>query len=596
MVLSDLKLYLRLLGYVRPYWRVFAAAIVAMVVVASTEPTLAALAKPMLDSSFVDRDPVMMRWVPVLVILLFAVRGVSSFVSDYCIHWVSQKVVADLRNQMFDRLLQLPTRYYDGQTTGALVSKFTFDVSQVTGAATSAVTVAVKDTLVVTGLLGYLLWVNWRLTLISFIVGPVIVGTIRYFSRRLRAMSRREIAAMGKINHLLEEAVGGQKVVKIFGGQQYESDRFRAGTNEVRRYAMKAVAAAAANVPLTQMAASLAVAVILYLAIDQAAREQTTVGGFVAFLAAMLMLLAPLKRIAQVSQVLQRGLAGCESVFALIDEPVETDAGTTELTRARGDVELRDVTFTYEGASRPAIRNLSLTVRAGETVALVGSSGSGKTTLANLIPRFHVPQSGAILLDGIDTRDLKLASLRANIAHVSQDIVLFDDTVAANIAYGRLAGVSHDRIRAAAVAAHADQFIDAMPEGLDTFIGENGVRISGGQRQRLAIARAFLKDAPVLILDEATSALDSESERHVQAALEELMQGRTTIVIAHRLSTIERADRIVVLREGEVVETGRHAELLARGGAYARLHRMQYERGVEADEPERVAATPPVAG
>ncbi len=581
MVIADLKLYARLLQYVRPYWRTFAISILAMIVVAATEPALPAVFQRLLDAGFVERDPVFMRWVPFFIIALALVRGGGSFVSDFCIHWVGQKLIADLRNAMFDKLVRLPTSYYDNHTTGNLISKFTYDVTLVTGAATNAITVSVKDSLVVAGLFGYLLWLNWRLTLISFIVGPVIVLIIRVFSGRLRAMSRAEQGAMGDLNHLLEEAVGAHKVVKVFDGQEYEQNRFRAGTNRIRRFAMKAVVAAAANVPLTQFAASIAIAVIVYLAIDQAQRDQTTVGGFVAFLAAMLMLLGPLKRIVQVSQSLQRGLAGCEGVFALIDEKPEVDTGSRELGRTAGRIELVNASFTYTGAERPAIRGIALVINAGETVALVGASGSGKTTLANLIPRFYTPQDGKILLDGVDLRDLTLASLRANIALVSQDIILFNDTLAANIAYGRLAGVSRDAVRRAAQAAHALSFIEAMPQGLDTMIGENGVRLSGGQRQRLAIARAFLKDAPVLILDEATSALDSESERHVQEALEVLMQGRTTLVIAHRLSTIERADRIVVLHDGEIVETGRHAELVVRGGPYARLHQMQYERAVE---------------
>jgi ATP-binding cassette, subfamily B, bacterial MsbA len=584
MVIADLKLYARLLRYVRPYWRTFAIAILAMIVVAATEPALPAIFQRLLDVGFVERDPAFMRWVPFFIIALALVRGGGSFVSDFCIHWVGQKLIADLRNAMFDKLVRLPTSYYDHHTTGNLISKFTYDVTLVTGAATNAITVSVKDSLVVSGLFGYLLWLNWRLTLISFIVGPVIVLIIRVFSGRLRAMSRAEQGAMGDLNHLLEEAVGAHKVVKVFDGQEYEQNRFVAGSNRIRRFAMKGVVAAAANVPLTQFAASIAIAVIVYLAINQAQRDQTTVGGFVAFLAAMLMLLGPLKRIVQVSQSLQRGLAGCEGVFALIDEIPEVDSGRRELGRAAGRIELVHASFTYAGAERPAIRGIDLAISAGETVALVGASGSGKTTLANLIPRFYTPQDGKILLDGVDLRDLTLTSLRANIALVSQDIVLFNDTLAANIAYGRLAGVSRDAVRRAAHAAHALSFIEAMPQGLDTLIGENGVRLSGGQRQRLAIARAFLKDAPVLILDEATSALDSESERHVQEALEVLMQGRTTLVIAHRLSTIERADRIVVLHDGAIVEMGRHAELVAREGPYARLYRMQYERAAESAE------------
>lgn len=576
MAPADVKLYTRLLGYVKPYWRVFSLSVLAMMVVAATEPALPALAKPLLDASFVDKDPTMMRWIPIALIGVFLIRGLASFGGDVAMHWVAQKVVMDLRNSMFARLIRLPTRYYDTTTTGVLISKFTYDTGLVTRAATTVITTGIKDSLVVVGLLSYLLYTNWRLTLITLVVGPVIVWIIRTFSTRLRRMSRFEQQAMGDLNQVLEESIGGQRVVKVFDGQAYEQSRFEAATNKVRRFTMKGIVAAAANVPLTQLAAAFAVAAIVYLAIDQAARNQTTVGGFVAFLGALLMLLAPIKRITQISQQLQRGLAGCESVFGLIDEQPEPDTGTRQLGRARGDIEYRDVVFRYGDDDKPALRNVSLKINAGETVALVGASGSGKSTLANLLPRFYAPSSGQVLIDGIPLGEIALPTLRANIALVSQDIVLFNDTIAANIAYGRLAGVSEAQIRRAADAAHATTFIEENPEGFQTLIGENGVRLSGGQRQRLAMARAFLKDAPVLILDEATSALDSESERHVQAALEELMQGRTTIVIAHRLSTIERADRIVVLHEGEIVESGRHAELLARGGRYAALHRMQF--------------------
>jgi subfamily B ATP-binding cassette protein MsbA len=421
-------------------------------------------------------------------------------------------------------------------------------------------------------------YLNWQLTAAALIVGPLIVLIIRTFSKRLRAMSRAEQAAMGDLNHVLEESIGCHRVVKVFGGQEYEAGRLERAVNKVRKFNMKMSVAASANVPLTQIVGSFAVAGIIYFITLQATRDQTTIGGFIAFLGALLMLLAPLKRLTGVSATLQRGLAAAETVFEMIDERAEADAGAAEIGRARGEIEFRNVTFTYAGGGRPALDNVSLRIAAGETVALVGSSGSGKTTLANLLPRFYVPTSGKILLDGADTADLQLASLRANIALVSQDVTLFNDTVAANIGYGRLGTASDADVAGAAEAAHAMGFIREMPEGLQTMIGEDGVRLSGGQRQRLAIARAFLKNAPILILDEATSALDSESERHVQEALENLMVGRTTLVIAHRLSTVERADRIVVLDQGRIAEVGRHDELLARNGIYAKLYRIQYTR------------------
>jgi ATP-binding cassette, subfamily B, bacterial MsbA len=580
---SSLQLYLRLLRYVRPYWAPFAISIAGLIVQAATEPAFPALLKPLLDGSFVQKEQGgLLAWVPLLIVAMFLVRGAASYVSDYASSWIAGKVVMDIRHDMFARLVRMPTQYYDNHSTGNIISRFTFDVFQVTGAATGAITVLVKDSLTVVALLGYLFWLNWKLTLVSLVVTPAVVFITRQFSGRLRTMLRAEQDAMGDLNHALEESIGCHRVVKVFGGQDYEAERFDAGANKVRRYSMKSSAAAAANVPLVQVVMSFAIALIIWLAVRQAVSDETTVGGFVAFITALLLVLQPVRRLSGVNQTLQRGLAAAESVFRLMGETAEPDTGTREIGRARGDIEFRDVSFTYSGVARPALDAVSISMRAGETVALVGPSGAGKTTLANLLPRFYAPDSGGILVDGVDIASLTLTSLRANIALVSQDVVLFNDTVARNIAYGRLSGVHEDEIVAAAEAAHAMQFIREMPQGLATVIGERGVRLSGGQRQRLAIARAFLKNAPILILDEATSALDSESERHVQQALETLMRGRTTLVIAHRLSTVERADRIVVLEAGRVVESGRHAELLAAGGLYARLYHLQYSRPVQA--------------
>jgi subfamily B ATP-binding cassette protein MsbA len=434
-----------------------------------------------------------------------------------------------------------------------------------------------RDSLTIVFLLGFLFYLNWKLTLVALLVGPPAVAITWAISSRLRSMSRAEQTAMGDLNHALEESIGCHRVVKVFGGQDYEGTRFDAGANKVRRFHMKMMASAAASVPLVQIFVSIVLALIIYLAVRQAVANETTVGGFVAFLTALLLVLPPLRRLTGANQTLQKGLAAAESVFRLMDEPPERDTGTREIGRANGEINFRDVGFSYAGSARKALDRVSFSIQTGETVALVGASGAGKSTLANLLPRFYPLDSGQILLDGVDIATLKLGSLRANIALVSQDIVLFNDTVAANIAYGRLAGTSEAEIVRAAEAAHAMQFISEMPEGLATLIGENGVRLSGGQRQRLAIARAFLKDAPVLILDEATSALDSESERHIQAALDMLIKGRSTLVIAHRLSTIQNADRILVLDQGCVVESGTHAALLAANGAYARLYRLQFQ-------------------
>jgi len=574
--MTSALLYRRLLGYVKPYWRAFAASILGMAVAAATEPLLPALLKPMLDGTFVYKDDTVIRLAPFFIVAIFLVRGVATFISTYAINWVGNKVVMDLRDEMFGKLLSLPTRYYDDHATGNLISKLTFDVTQVTAAATTVVTIVVRDSIIIVGLLGWLFYLNWKLTLLSLVMAPVIAYIIRSISQRMRTSSRDSQRAMGDITQVIEESVTAHKVVKLFGGQRYESGRFHEQANWVRRHNMKQAAAAAANVPIVQMVAAIALAVIVYLVTQQAKTDETTVGGFLSFVAAMLMLTAPLKRLTGVSEYLQRGLAAAESVFELLDTESETDTGTISVGRVRGELVFDQVTFAYSDDGRHALNRISLTIEAGENVALVGSSGSGKTTLANLVPRFYSPIAGRILLDGQDISDLKLASLRANIALVSQEVVLFNDSVAANIAYGLSREVSTSEIEAAAMAAHAMEFIRDWPDGLETVVGERGVKLSGGQRQRIAIARAILKDAPILILDEATSALDSESERHVQAALETLMQGRTTLVIAHRLSTIEKADRIVVLQKGEIAEIGTHAELLARKGVYAQLHRIQF--------------------
>lgn len=578
MNMTSSQLYFRLLGYVKPYWRVFAISILGITVVAATEPLVPALMKPMLDGTFVQKDPYLMRMVPIAIILIFLVRGLATFVGTYAINWVGNKLVMDLRDEMFRKLLGLPTRFYDDHATGSLISKLTFDVTQVTSAATTVVTVVVRDVIIIIGLLGWLFYLNWKLTLLTLVMAPVITYIIRALSNRMRTSSRDSQRAMGDITQVIEESVSAHKVVKLFGGQEYESSRFNERTNWVRRYAMKQAAAAAANVPIVQMVAAVALAVVVYLATLQSSTDEITVGGFVSFIMAMLMLTTPIKRLTGVSEYLQRGLAAAESVFELLDTESETDSGTVTINRARGELEFDKVQFAYAPDARPALRDITLHIRAGENIALVGASGSGKTTLANLVPRFYAPTGGMIRLDGHNLADLTLTSLRANIALVSQEVVLFNDTIAANIAYGQMREVSEAEIIAAATAAHAMEFIREWPEGLETLVGERGVKLSGGQRQRIAIARAILKNAPILILDEATSALDSESERHVQAALETLMQGRTTLVIAHRLSTIEKADRIVVLQKGEIVEIGTHAELLGMDGIYAQLHRIQFSQ------------------
>lgn len=572
---QSMALYRRLLQQVLPYRWEFAGAIAAMILTAGTEPLLPALMKPMLDKSFVHKDPQWIHWVPLMLLGLFVVRGVANFISKFAMNWVGNKVVMDLRTQMFARLLHLPTRYFDEYSAGTLISKLVFDATQVMNAATTVVTNLVTDTFVVIGLLGWLVYLNWKLTSVTLLVAPPIAWVVKKFNARLRSVSRDNMKAMGAITTVLDETINCQKVIKVFGGAEVETERFHQASNWVRRLNMKQAAAGAANVPLVQFFAALAIATIVWMASVQAGSDETTVGGFVSFITAMIMLLAPLKRLSDISESLQRGLAAAESVFELIDQVVEQDSGTIVLERAQGTLSFRNVVFSYPHGNRPALANFTLDILQGETVALVGQSGSGKTTLTTLIPRFHAPQSGMILLDGHPLESLTLASLRANIALVSQEVVLFNDTVAHNIAYGPLRSTALIKIKEAAQAAHALEFIEALPEGFNTLLGENGARLSGGQRQRIAIARALLKNAPILILDEATSALDRESERAVQLALEVLMRGRTTLIIAHRLSTIENADRIIVMHEGHIVEQGKHKELLALNGYYTRLQQLQ---------------------
>ena len=573
--MNSKDLYLRLLRYVRPYTRIFALSILGTAAAAATEPMIPALIKPLLDGSFVEKDPQTIRLIPLLLVAVFVVRGVTGFIGSVAINWIAHRVVMDLRDALFGRLLTLPTRYFDDHSAGSLLSRLTYDVSQVMNATTQALITVVKDGLAVIGLLGWMLYLNWKLSLMAFLIAPGIALIVRAVSRRLRRLSRELQELMGDLTHVIDEALQGHKVIKIFGGQDYERDRFHRVNNRTRQFSMKLVAASEASGPLVQLLAVLALGAVIYFASLQSAADQITVGGFVSLFGAMAMLLAPIKRLTKVNEQLQRGLAAAETIFALLDEPPEPDRGTRTIGRARGQVGFQAVSHRYLAEGPEVISQLDLEVQPGETIALVGPSGSGKTTLMALLPRFYEPESGDILLDGVPVRELRLADLRANIAYVSQDIVLFNDTVAANIAYGAGFQASKADILQAAASAHAMEFIQELPEGLDTLIGENGARLSGGQRQRIAIARALLKNAPILILDEATSALDTQSERKVQQALDTLRQGRTAFVIAHRLSTIENADRIVVLDRGRIAEIGNHAELLARNGLYASLYRMQ---------------------
>ena len=576
---SDLQLYLRLMAYVKPYWRWFVVSIISMIILSATDPAIAALMKPLLDGGFVEKDPDIILLVPILIILLFTIRGIAEFASGLSLRWVANQVIMDMRTAMFDRLLALPSQYYDHQVSGRLISKFSYDVTQIKNAASNAITVAVRDTLTILGLLCWMLYLNWELTLISLFSAPAITVLVLVIRKRLRKMGRRVQSTMADISHVLNESIHNHKLIKLFGGKKQEESRFNVVNDANRRYMVKFAVASVATGPGVQLIAAIIFAVIVYIATQDAVKGTLTVGEFISFIAALTMLLTPLRRLVRINEFLQKALAASESIFSLLDMPVEQDTGNRTVKRLQGVIEFRNVSFRYEKSDTPALQNISMLIRAGETVALVGSSGSGKTTIASLLPAFYQVTDGQILLDDCDIREYTLETLRNNIALVSQEIYLFNDTVRNNIAYGSLSGKTEAEIVQAATAANAMEFIKALPDGLDTLVGEKGLLLSGGQRQRIAIARALLKDAPILILDEATSSLDTESERSIQAALDRIRKNRTCIIIAHRLTTIENADRILVIDDGRIVQTGTHRELLEQNGVYARLHQMNTDTG-----------------
>ncbi|WP_260293615.1 lipid A export permease/ATP-binding protein MsbA [Sedimenticola hydrogenitrophicus] len=585
--MTSLAQYKRLLRYVRPHWRIFLVSILGTIVLAATQPAMPYLMKPLLDGSFVEKDPRMIILVPLLLIGLALVQGLATIVSSVAMESVATRVVFNLRELMLQKLLVLPTRFYDNNSAGVVLSKVTYNVEQLTSSASYVIVTLIRDTLSILGLLGLMLYLNWKLTLIAFALIPAVAFFVRVVSKRLRTINRALQKRMGEMTHVLEEVITGNKVIKLFGGQAHEARRFFDSANKVRQFKMKAVLAHNGSVQVNQLVAVCGLALMAYLSAQQSAAGGFTVGEFVAFFGAMAMILSPLKKLTSINNELQRGLAAAESVFELLDEPAEQDQGTADLPSPKGLLEWRSLEFRYEpnGApgdgteTTPTLGDIQLTVAPGENIALVGPSGSGKTTLASLIPLFYRPSRGQILIDGMDISNLPLSVLRANVSLVSQDVFLFNDSVRANIAYGINSNATDEQVREAARAANALAFIEQMPEGFDTTIGDNGVRLSGGQRQRLAIARALLKDAPILILDEATSALDTESEQLIQEAMERLRSGRTTLTIAHRLSTIENADRIVVLKDGRIVETGSHRELLAQQGLYKKLHQLQFSAG-----------------
>jgi len=569
-----LQTYRRLIGYLRPHRGPFAIGVLGMVIFAATDAGWAAFVRFFLDGTFVTRDPDMVWMVPLVLIVLFLLRGIGDFLQTYCPGFVGRQIVKRLRAQIFDRYLHLPIAFFDRQASGVLLSRLTYNTEQVAQATTDSVTVFIRDTLTIIGLIGYLLYLNWKLAAFSLIVGPLIAFLIRRINLLFRRYSRRIQNSMGDVTRVAKEAIEAPRVVRVFNAQDYEAQLFEQVSEHNRRSHMKLMLTKGLSNPVVQSIASVGLAGVLYLATVDAVAGRMTVGEFTSFIAALMLITAPLRRLVNVAGPLQQGIAAAQSIFEILDTPPESTGGSSQIERARGVVEYRDVRFRYPSGSDEVLRGVTFTVRAGETVAIVGRSGSGKSTIVSLLPRFYDVTEGAVLLDGTDVREYTLANLRAQMSLVSQDVVLFNDSISSNIAFGFPA--TAEQITAVARAARVLEFAEQLPDGLNTIVGDRGMLLSGGQRQRIAIARALLRDTPILILDEATSALDTELERQIQEQLEQLMKERTTLVIAHRLSTVEKADRIIVMDGGRMIETGTHAELIARDGQYAVLHRLQF--------------------
>lgn len=572
---SGWALYKRLLGYVRPYWRAFALAVVGYVIYAGASTALAEMMKRLIDG--IQQPTADFRlMLPLFVIGMFAARGLGTFLGTFFMSQVARNLVHALRCDVFNHMMHLPGDFFDAHSSGQLVSRVTYHVEQVTGAATKAITILLREGLFVIGLVSYLLWTNWMLTLLFLAVTPLIGGVVSYTSKRFRHVSRRIQRSMGDVTHVASEALSGYRVVRTHGAEQYEKDRFAAASEVNRQQSLKEALIRAISTPVIQLLVAISLACLVWLAMSPKLLADMTPGEFVAFITAASLMAKPVRQLTDINPTVQKGIAAAGELFGLLEEPAEIDEGTLEAGRFEGRLSFEQVSFRYREDLPDVLCGIDLEVAPGEMVAIVGRSGSGKSTLVGLLPRFYRPTAGRVMLDGVDLTDYRLQPLRRQIALVTQQVTLFNASIAENIAYGE-SSPDPAAVEAAARAAHAHEFIERQSQGYDTLIGENGVMLSGGQRQRLAIARAIYRNSPLLILDEATSSLDTESERYIQSALEEVCRGRTTLVIAHRLSTIERADRILVMEQGQIIEQGSHAELLATGGAYAALHRLQFQ-------------------
>lgn len=573
---STWKTFKRLWKFIRLYKLGLIIASIALIINAAADTYMISLLKPLLDEGFGDVESNFLKILPFIILGMIIVRGLSGFISTYCLSWVSGNVVMLMRRAVFNHFMHMPVAFFDRESTGGLLSRITYDSEQVANATSKALVSLVREGASIIGLLFLMFWNSWQLSLVLLVVAPVVAFAIRVVSKRFRKISKNMQTMMGHVTSSAEQMLKGHKVVLSYGGQNIEKERFDKVSNKMRQQSMKLVTAQAAANPIIQLIASLALVAVLYLASFEQVKADLSPGAFTVIFSAMFGMMRPLKSLTNVTSEFQRGMAAAYTLFSLMGLDTEKDSGQREIERAKGAVEVRNVTFTYQGKEAPALSNVSFTIPTGKTVALVGRSGSGKSTIANLFTRFYDVDSGEILLDDHNIQEYKLSNLRNQFALVSQNVHLFNDTIANNIAYAAEGEYSREQIEHAAKLAHATEFISNMADGFDTVIGENGASLSGGQRQRIAIARALLRDAPVLILDEATSALDTESERAIQAALDELQKDKTVLVIAHRLSTIEKADEILVVDDGEIIERGSHAQLLEQGQAYAQLHRIQF--------------------